>query len=116
MSALTPFHADVFAHDDLFAQNTDDDVWLEEVGRRGMVVLTKDDKIRYKRGEQEVLLGAGVRCFCLNPTKGMTGPDQAAAFATALPEILRIAWDEPDGGYIKGVNRSGEVRHLFPKT
>lgn len=89
VAALTPFHAEVFAHDDLFPQDTDDDVWLEEVGRRGMVALTKE---------------------------GMTGPDQAAAFATALPEILRIARDEPDGGYIKGVNRNGEVRHLFPRA
>ncbi len=104
----------MFAHDDLFAQDTDDDVWLTEVGQRGMVVLTKDDRIRYRSGEQAAILDAGVRCFCLNPTKGMTGPDQAAALAEALPEILRIA-QEVGGGFIKGVNRHGQIRHLFPK-
>jgi hypothetical protein len=83
----------MYAHDDLFAQDTDDDVWLAEVGRRRMVVLTKDDKIR---------------------TKGMTGSAQAEAFVKAFPEILRIAREDPNGGYIKGVNRKGEVRHLCP--
>lgn len=103
------------AHDELFAQDTDDDVWLAEVGRRRMVVITRDDRIRYRKGEQDVILSAGVRCFCLNPTKGMTGPDQAEALTTALPKILRIASEEPAGGYIKGVNRRGEVRHLYPR-
>lgn len=105
----------MFAHDDLFALDTDDDVWLAEVGRRGMVVVTKDDRIRYRRGEQEAILSAGVRCFCLNPTQGMTGSDQAGALLAALPEILRIAREGPAGGYIKGVNRKGEIRHLYPR-
>jgi hypothetical protein len=104
----------VHAHDDLFAQDVDDDVWLAEVGRRRMVVLTKDDKIRYRSGERQAILSAGVRCFCLNPTKGMTGADQAKALVKALPAILRIAKEEPAGGYIKGVNRRGEIRRLYP--
>jgi hypothetical protein len=114
VAALKQLHQRVVVHDDLFEPDTDDDVWLAEVGRRGMVVLTKDDKIRYRRGEQQAILRANVRCFCLNPSKGLTGPDQAEAFVRALPEILRVARTEP-GGYIKGVNRKGEVRHLYPR-
>ncbi|MBA3552593.1 MAG: hypothetical protein H0W27_06955 [Actinobacteria bacterium] len=83
-------------------------------GRRGWIVLTRDDRIRYRPGEQQILVDAGVRCFCLNPTKGMTGEDMAAAFVRALPRILAVASGDSKGGYIKGVNRYGRVRHLFP--
>ena len=57
---------------------------------------------------------AGVAVFCLNPSKGMTGDEMADALLAALPKILRVASASPAGGYIKGVNRKGRVRHLFP--
>lgn len=110
---LRAVHPVVVAHDDVFPQDTDDEVWLAEAGRRGWVVLMKDDRIRYRPGERAKVLSAGVPCFCLNPSKGMTGDEMADALITALPRILRIVASER-GGYIKGVNRRGRVRHLFP--
>lgn len=104
----------VHAHDDLFAQDVDDEVWLKEAARRGWVVLTRDDRIRYRPGEQRAIIEAGVACFCLNPTKGMTAAEWAEALARALPRILQIVAAERRRGYIKGVNRHGRVRHLFP--
>ena len=38
-------HADHFAHD------CPDEIWLEEVGRRGWVAVTHDGRIRYKPNE-----------------------------------------------------------------
>ena len=35
-------------HDDHFAPDAKDEVWLVEVGKRGWIVLTKDDRIRYR--------------------------------------------------------------------
>lgn len=35
-------------HDDHFPQNDPDEDWISEVGKRGWVVLTKDDRIRYR--------------------------------------------------------------------
>lgn len=112
---LRQIHPHVIAHDDLFAQDTDDVIWLREAGRRGWVVLMKDDHIRYRPGEQRAVIEAGVACFCLHPSKGLTGEDMAEVFAKALPTILRIVATEPGGGYIRGVNRRGQVRRLFPK-
>lgn len=43
----------------------------------------------------------------------MTGEQMAAAFVTALPKIIRIA-DRENGGYMRGVNRKGEIRRLYP--
>lgn len=111
---LRQVHRVVHAHDELFAQDTDDVTWIAAAGKRGWIVFTRDDRIRYRPGEQRILVEAGVRCFCLNPTKGMTGEDMAEAFVRALPRILAIASGDPNGGYIKGVNRYGRVRHLFP--
>lgn len=111
---LRAVHAAVIAHDDLFPQDTDDEVWLREAGRRRWVVLMKDDRIRYRPGEQRAVVQAGVPCFCLHPSKGMTGEQMGEAFVRALPRILQIVSSEPRGGYIYGVNRQGRVRRLFP--
>lgn len=38
-------------HADHFAPDTPDEVWLPEVGRRTWIVLTHDERIRYKHNE-----------------------------------------------------------------
>ncbi|MGH7991598.1 MAG: hypothetical protein ACREDS_15585 [Limisphaerales bacterium] len=35
---------EVCVHDELFAQNAKDEVWLAEAGKQGWIVLTKDKK------------------------------------------------------------------------
>jgi len=44
--ALRQAGAEVQLHDDYFSQDARDEEWLQEVGRRGWIVLTKDDRIR----------------------------------------------------------------------
>lgn len=109
-------HPDVIAHDDVFPQDTDDEVWLREAGRRSWIVLMKDDRIRYRPGEQRAVIEAGVPCFCLHPTRDMTGDEMADALASALPRILRYVERNRVGGYIKGIDRRGRLRHLFPRA
>jgi len=111
---LREVYPSVISHDDVFPQDTDDEKWLQEAGRRGWVVLMKDDRIRYRPGEQRAVIESGVGCFCLHPSKEMTAEDMAEAFVKALPKILRIVAANPKGGYIRGVNRQGRVRRLFP--
>ena len=113
---LRQVHSAVIAHDDVFAQDTDDEVWLKIAGERGWVVLTRDDRIRYRPSEQRALIEAGTAVFCLNPSKGMTAEEWAEAFVAALPKILTTVAKNPSGGYIMGVNRNGKLRHLFPKS
>jgi hypothetical protein len=43
-------------HDDLFAQGTEDIVWLAEAGDNRWVVLTRDDRIRYNQLEKQAVL------------------------------------------------------------
>lgn len=61
--ALRAAGVDVRAHDDVFAQDTDDEVWLADVGDRGWIVLTKDVLIRRDSLQRQVLLAANVAAF-----------------------------------------------------
>jgi hypothetical protein len=75
-------------HDDVFAQGTPDEDWLPEVGRRGWVLLTKDDRIRSTTAQREILLAAGVRAFILSGAN-LPGPAMADAFRMAATNAAR---------------------------
>ena len=111
---LRQLHSRVIAHDEIFPPDTTDEEWLRAAGEARWIVFMKEDRIRYRAGERQVILETGVACFCLHPSKGMTGDDMAEALAIALPRVLEIVATNPEGGYIKAINRIGQVRHLFP--
>ena len=98
-------------YDDHFPQNAEDEVWLREVGRRGWIVLTKDQKIRYRPTELNALIIGRVGAFVL--TAGdLQGAEMAEIFIKALPKIRRlIEINSPP--YIASVTRSGSVSILF---
>ena len=45
-------------HDDHFLPDAKDEDWLVEVGSRGWIVLTKDDRIRYRVTERTAIMSA----------------------------------------------------------
>ena len=50
-------------HDDHFDQNTLDQVWLSEVGRRGWVAISRNLRIRYQPNERDAVMRSGARLF-----------------------------------------------------
>lgn len=94
-------------HDDHFAPNAKDADWLSMVGRRGWIVLTKDERIRYRMIEQQAMMRASVAAFILT-AGGVTGAEMANIFIGALPKIRRFVmkYDRP---FIASVTRSGAV-------
>jgi hypothetical protein len=97
-------------HDDHFLADATDEDWLLEVGKRGWIVLTKDDRIRYRTTERTALATARVRAFVLTSSQ-LQGAEMAAAFLAALPRIKRlIAKHNPP--FIGRVSRSGMVSML----
>jgi predicted nuclease of predicted toxin-antitoxin system len=84
-AALHQLGIDAIAHDDHFAQNTPDSVWLSSVGRRGWVVITKDDRIRFRPAERRALIDHGVGCFVVL---------RRNATRLQLAQILLRAWDD----------------------
>jgi len=59
--ALRVAGAKVEAHDDDFAQNTTDVEWLAQAGKRGWVVISKDQNIRRNPLELSAYEAAKVR-------------------------------------------------------
>src|SRR5947209_19499105 len=59
--------------DDYFPQNTEDEVWMPEVGERGWVVLTRDTRIRFHPNEQRALLASNLRLFSVQTKRGPGG-------------------------------------------
>jgi hypothetical protein len=84
-------------HDDHFARDEEDRVWLQTVGERGWVVLTKDQRLRYRPLEIGALRASHARVFVLT-----------AVFLAALPHICRILRSRP-GPFIARVSQAGHA-------
>lgn len=109
--ALREAGEEVRVHDDHFAQDTDDEVWLADVGERGWVVLTKDVLIRRDSLQRRVLLAANVAAFMF--ARGdVSGGVMAAAFAMALPRMKR-ALRRFDLPLIASVTVGGDVTLVY---
>jgi predicted nuclease of predicted toxin-antitoxin system len=109
--ALRTAGVEVEIHNDHFAQDSIDEEWLSEVGRRGWVVLTKDRRIRYRPTELNALMKARVRAFVLT-TGELQGREMALVFVKALPAIGRCLKRTPSP-FIARVTRGGDVSVLL---
>lgn len=88
-SALIAAGAAVERHQDHFADDTEDRVWIADVTGRGWAILTKDKRIRRNQLERETLEKAGAAAFIL--TAGdISGADMASAFVRAFPRIKKV--------------------------
>ena len=76
-------------HDDHFPRDEEDRVWLTSVGKRGWVVLTKDQKLRYRPLEIAALRASSARVFVLT-AGNLLGTEIAAAFVASLPGMRKI--------------------------
>ena len=94
-------------HDDHFARDEDDRVWLQIVGERGWVVLTKDQKLRYRPLEIAALRASNARVFVLT-AGNLRGTEIAGAFLAAIPRISRILRSRR-GPFVARVSQSGHV-------
>jgi uncharacterized protein with PIN domain len=82
------------------AQEVADIEWIELAGHENWVILTKDDRIRYRRVEKEAFIAANLRVFCLTTAK-LRGDEQTARFVNNINRILQRS-GKP-GPYIYGV-------------
>lgn len=94
-------------HDDHFARDEEDRVWLQTAGERGWVVRTKDQRLRYRPMEIGALRASNARVFVLT-AGNLRGSEIAAVFLTALPGIYRILHSRP-GPFLARVSQSGHI-------
>ena len=78
-------------------QNAPDEDWISEVGKRGWVVLTKDDRIRYRPAALAVYRRDQVKVFVFGSGE-MKAQEMADAFVTALQKFL--AWPLKKGAVL----------------
>lgn len=76
------------SHDELFAQDEKDAVWLKDVGANRWVVLSQDARITKNPLELQALLGADVAFFGVG-SRNAPASDVAQILVRALPVIRR---------------------------
>ena len=94
-------------HDDHFARAEEDRIWLRTIGERGWVVLTKDQRLRYRPLEIAALRASNARVFVLT-AGNLRGIEIAAVFVKALPRIHRVLSSTP-GPFLARVSQSAAV-------
>jgi hypothetical protein len=109
--ALRAAGLEIRVHDELFSKETADEVWLEHCGKHRWIVLTKDDRIRFRVGERQALSEHGVAAFIL-AAGSITGEMQAAAFVAALKKIQAMLEKEKKRPLLASVHRDGTVTKL----
>jgi len=107
LEALCSSGETVEAHDAHFPKDAPDVEWLGQVGSKGWVVISKDDRIRLNEVERNALAEAGVAAFFLGRSD-LTGPQMASAIVKALPAMKRALRRFPIP-FIARISADGDV-------
>ena len=106
--------ATVEIHDDHFSPEALDVEWLPVVGKRGWLILTKDDAIGRRVLEQMAVAASGARVFVLY-SANLTGPEMADIFVASLSSMLRFSQGNSQP-FIAKVYKRGLVRGWQSRT
>ena len=101
----------VEVHDDHFAQDTPDPEWLAAVGKNNWIVITRDERIRYRVAEKQAIRRAKVRAFVLAAQGDLRADMLAQNFLKALAEVRRVI-EKQKPPLIAKISRSGDVTLL----
>ncbi len=81
--------------------------WLEKVGKKGFVVLTKDKQIRRRVFERNALIAANIKAFVLT-CGNLRGTEMAEIFVSNLTRIENFARETP-APFIARITRSSVI-------
>jgi hypothetical protein len=83
-----------------------DTAWLPVIGQAGLVVLTRDKRIRSRPLERQALLGHNVRACFLTSGGSLTLFEQLRLWLRYWDDIETLAADQP-APWLASVNRAG---------
>jgi hypothetical protein len=89
-----------------------DDRWVAEVSAEGLVIITKDTKIRSRPLEREVFEAAGARAFVI-ATRGASRLQNLRGLLIAWPKIVELVATMP-APFMFGFNRDGVLTQYVP--
>lgn len=92
-------------------RGTKDEEWLEFVGANGLIVITRDQRIRYRPVEKLRWIEHGVRGFCITAGGNLTTWDSLTILVRKWEAIESTVAELGDGPWMAAVNNSG-VRNL----
>ncbi len=107
-AALADAGHEVHAAVDLHAGEPDH-VWLPEIGRRGWILITKDQRIRRNPLEVHAILNAGVRAFVITALD-LTPADVIALLMRRMTKIVRIC--QRKGPFIYNLTAGGSITEI----
>ncbi len=102
---------DVEIHDDHFAQNAQDPEWLTEAGKNNWIVVTRDERIRYRVAEKQAIRRAKVRAFVLAAQGNLRAETLAEIFIKALPKVRKTVTKQKPP-FVAKISRNGDVTML----
>jgi len=108
--ALRSAGATVEVHLDHFPGDTPDSVWIPEIGRRGWVLITKDQNIRRNPLERSAYQAAELRGFVVTG-KDLSGQELGELLVRCLPGMVRRAAGRP-GPFVFTISRYGVFQKL----
>ncbi|MCA1697132.1 MAG: hypothetical protein LC749_21800 [Actinobacteria bacterium] len=88
-----------------------DDVWLEVVGAQGLVVVTRDKRIRYRPIERRRWVEHAVRGFVLTGKTSQSTIDSLSLLGQRWEEVTAVLDAHPEGPWMYSVTRVG-VRQI----
>ena len=109
--ALRALGAHVEVHIDHFTPDAPDSHWIPEVGRRGWVLITKDQHIRRNPLERAAYEGAKLRGFVVTGTD-MAGKELAALLVRCLLSMVRRSAGR-SGPLLFTISRGGTFTKLI---
>jgi hypothetical protein len=77
-------------HDDHFRQDALDLEWLTAIGKKNWIVVTRDERIRYRVAEKHAIRRAKVRAFVLAAQGDLRADMLAQNFLRAFPKVRRV--------------------------
>jgi predicted nuclease of predicted toxin-antitoxin system len=98
-------------HDDHFPQNAEDPEWLTACGKKNWVVVTRDERIRYRVAERQAIRRAKVRAFVLAAQGDLRAEMLAEIFLKALP-IVRRTLEKQKPPFVAKISRGGDITVL----
>lgn len=84
-----------------------DDEWLPVVASLGLVVITRDQRIRYRPVEKRLWMEHRVRGFVLTGRRSQSTLDSLAVLEQHWPHVEQIIVAEPEGPWMHAVTTTG---------
>ena len=109
--ALAQLHGNVVfpGHRDLpeVPRQSLDDEWLDVVGTEGLVVITRDQRIRYKPVEKRMWVERRVRGFVLTGRASQSTSDSLSLLEHHWTKMATIVEARPEGPWMYAVTQAG---------